>query len=78
VLDEATSALDGIAERGIVTTLAALRGELTTLVIAHRLDTVRECDVIFEFDRGSLVGAGTFAQLSRDSARFRVAAGAGA
>ena len=75
VLDEATSSLDGEAERGIVATLAGLRGTLTTLVIAHRLETVRDCDVIFEFDRGVLVGSGTFAELSRDSARFRAFGG---
>ncbi len=78
VLDEATSSLDGVAERDIVATLAGLRGGLTTIVIAHRLECVRACDVIFEFERGTLVGSGTFAHLSRDSARFRAAIGGGA
>jgi len=71
VLDEATSSLDGRAERAIVATLASLRGKLTTIVIAHRMDTLRDCDMIFEFDGGALIGGGTFAELSRDSAHFR-------
>ena len=35
------------------------------------MDTLRDCDMIFEFDGGALIGGGTFAELSRDSAHFR-------
>ena len=76
VLDEATSALDGHAERSIVAMLAALRGRVTTIVIGHRVESVRDCDVIYEFEHGVIVGSGDFTQLSRDSARFRVLTGA--
>jgi ATP-binding cassette subfamily B protein len=74
VFDEATSSLDGWAEQDIVATLHALRGEVTTIVIAHRLNTVRDCDLIYEFDAGAVVGRGTFEELRRDSHKFRALA----
>jgi ABC-type multidrug transport system fused ATPase/permease subunit len=78
VLDEATSALDAIAEREVVASLAALRGVKTTILITHRLSSVRQCDVIFEIESGRLVGHGTFDQLARTSERFRRGAQRGA
>jgi len=75
VLDEATISLDAEAQRAIIATLAGLRGRITTIVIAHRLESVRGCDTIFEFDGGALVGSGTFSKLGRDSSRFRGAIG---
>jgi ATP-binding cassette, subfamily B, bacterial PglK len=74
VFDEATSSLDGWAEQDIVATLHALRGEVTTIVIAHRLTTVRDCDLIYEFDAGAVVGRGTYEDLRRDSHKFRALA----
>lgn len=75
VLDEATSALDGISEQDIVDVLRGLRGTCTTLVIAHRMNSVRECDVIFEIEDGVISGVGTCAELLRTSAGFRRMAG---
>jgi HlyD family secretion protein len=71
ILDEATNALDGLSEQELVATLFRLRGRYTVIVIAHRLSTVRACDVIYELDSGTIAGSGTYAELIRDSETFR-------
>jgi ABC-type multidrug transport system fused ATPase/permease subunit len=71
VLDEATNALDGLAETEIVAAIDALRTHATVAVIAHRMSSVRNCDVIFEMEAGAIVGHGRFEELLRDSTRFR-------
>jgi ABC-type multidrug transport system fused ATPase/permease subunit len=55
VLDEATSALDADAERSLVDVLAGLRGECTTVLIAHRVSSLRLCDRVFALEQGELV-----------------------
>jgi ABC-type multidrug transport system fused ATPase/permease subunit len=57
ILDEATSALDRLTEDEIMSTLDALRGERTIILIAHRLSTVLRCDAIFELANGAVIGA---------------------
>ena len=71
VLDEATSALDQRGEDHVVRTLQDLRGRKTVIVVAHRLATVRACDVIFELENGRIVRRGTPDQLRTTSALFR-------
>jgi ATP-binding cassette, subfamily B, bacterial PglK len=71
LLDEATSALDGLTEHELIDTIMQLRGQRTIVMIAHRLSTVRACDLIFELDRGQIAGAGTFAELIGRSESFR-------
>ena len=63
VLDEATSALDSENEALIRSALDRLRGEITVLVIAHRLATVQSADRIYVLDRGRVVEEGTWDQL---------------
>jgi ATP-binding cassette, subfamily B, bacterial PglK len=75
LLDEATSGLDGLTEQELIATLARLRGRYTILLIAHRLTTVRACDVIFELDRGKISGRGTYEALLTSSLGFRRLAG---
>ena len=58
LLDEATSALDAENEARIQETIGALMKNRTTLVIAHRLSTVKEADVIFVMDAGRIVESG--------------------
>jgi HlyB family type I secretion system ABC transporter len=63
ILDEATSSLDAESERIIQTNLSTILQHRTTLVIAHRLSTVRNADLILVLDRGVLVERGTHEQL---------------
>jgi ABC-type multidrug transport system fused ATPase/permease subunit len=63
ILDEATSALDMETERRMQTRLDEIRKGKTTFVIAHRLSTVRNADVIFVMDQGRLAEYGTHEEL---------------
>ena len=76
LLDEATNALDGLTERELVATLGRLRGRYTTILIAHRMTTVRSCDIIFELENGKIAGSGTYDELLKSSAVFRRMSGA--
>ena len=71
ILDEATNALDGLTEQDLIATLFGLRGRYTIILIAHRLSTVRACDLIFELDQGKVTASGTYAELLSNSASFR-------
>ena len=59
LLDEATSALDAQSETLVAAALSQLAQGRTTLVIAHRLSTVREADKIVVMDKGRVVEEGT-------------------
>jgi len=63
LLDEATSALDAESERLVQDALERLMANRTTLVIAHRLATVRAADRIIVMDEGRIVETGTHAEL---------------
>jgi ATP-binding cassette, subfamily B, bacterial len=67
LLDEATSALDAESEAMIQEALEDLTKGRTTLVIAHRLATVRNADRIIVLEQGKIVGQGTHAQLMKKS-----------
>ncbi len=71
VLDEATSALDNVTERGIIKALELLPGEITTIVIAHRLSTVRKADRIFLVENGRITVQGTYNDLVSNSKAFQ-------
>ena len=63
ILDEATSNLDTITENSIKNTLFNSTSDLTTFIIAHRLSTVKNCDMILVMKNGSIVESGTHAEL---------------
>ena len=65
LLDEATSALDAESEKLVQDALDKLMANRTTLVIAHRLATVRQADRIVVMDRGRIVESGTHARLTK-------------
>ena len=70
ILDEATSALDAATEVKVQAALDEVMKGRTTLVIAHRLATVRDADRILVFERGCVVEAGTFDELVSLGGRF--------
>jgi ABC-type multidrug transport system fused ATPase/permease subunit len=65
VLDEATSALDGETESRISTAIQSLRGSTTIVLIAHRLTTVRQADVVFYMEDGFIRARGTFEEVRK-------------
>jgi len=70
ILDEATSALDTETEGKIKRALDTLREGRTTLIIAHRLSTVADADIILVFDKGRIVERGTFRSLVNHEGLF--------
>jgi ATP-binding cassette subfamily B protein len=59
ILDEATSALDSLSERQVQESLTTLLEGRTSLIVAHRLSTIRDADLIVVLDRGNIVEQGT-------------------
>ncbi|SSC72922.1 unnamed protein product [Ciceribacter sp. T2.26MG-112.2] len=70
VLDEATSALDVETEERVKSAIDRLRQNRTTFIIAHRLSTVREADIVLFLDHGRIVEMGSYDQLSASGGRF--------
>ncbi len=77
ILDEATSALDNATERSVMDAIDGLSRDLTVIIIAHRLSTVRRCDTILELEHGRLVAQAAYDQLLKSSASFQRMAMAG-
>ena len=63
VLDEATSSLDGQTESDISDAIKFLKGEVTVVMIAHRLSTVRNADLVIYMDKGKILAQGTFEEV---------------
>lgn len=59
VLDEATSALDSLTENEVMRAITALKGEITILIVAHRLTTVKHCDKLYSLRKGEIIERGT-------------------
>ena len=77
ILDEATSALDNLTEQAVMEAVYNLSNEITIIIIAHRLSTVKACDTIFLLEKGELKAQGTFDELAQTNGRFRAMAGTG-
>jgi subfamily B ATP-binding cassette protein MsbA len=71
ILDEATSALDSESESLIQKALANIRHSRTTIIIAHRLSTVRSADAILVIDKGRIVERGSHEELCRRDGLYR-------
>ena len=63
VLDEATSALDSITERLVMEGLKKVSDKMTILIIAHRINTVKKCDVIYILENGLIADSGPYDKL---------------
>jgi ATP-binding cassette subfamily B protein len=72
VLDEATSALDNATEQSVMDAIDGLDRELTILLIAHRLTTVRRCDTIVQLEHGRVVAKGPYEQLLEGGDKYTV------
>ena len=55
ILDEATSALDNQTEKAVMEAINNLSKNITIIQIAHRLDTLKNCDIIFKLEKGQLI-----------------------
>ncbi len=74
VFDEATNALDGATETIIRQSVRQLAGTKTLLIIAHRLNTVKDCDVIYVLEHGRIIASGSYEELMKDCDIFRAMA----
>ncbi len=71
VLDEATSALDNLTEKVIIESIANHSKNITTIIIAHRLNTIKNCDCIYYLEKGEIKSHGTYEELILKSKEFK-------
>lgn len=71
VLDEATSAMDSITEELVMNALVSLKNKKTMVMIAHRLTTIKNCDIIYILEDGHIVDAGNYDELLATNIKFQ-------
>jgi ATP-binding cassette subfamily C protein len=71
ILDEATSALDAESENEINRALDEMRGKVTVILIAHRLNTIQRSDVVFFLESGTVAASGSFAELLKGNVKVK-------
>ena len=71
IMDEATAALDSETERAFIKSIENLSGERTIILIAHRITTVINCDIIFFLRQGRMIASGTYDFLLSKNTEFR-------
>jgi ATP-binding cassette, subfamily B, bacterial PglK len=71
VLDEATSALDGATEKEVFKAIENVTKTKTLIMIAHRLTTIQDCDVIYVMYNGKIVGSGSYNELLKSNRSFQ-------
>ena len=70
LLDEATSALDNASEKSVQTALDNVQDGRTTIIVAHRLSTIRHADLIVSFENGQVKEQGTHAELMKNEGLY--------
>ena len=60
ILDEATSALDNDTEKAVMDAVNNIGKDITTVIIAHRMNTIKKCDKIYFVDKGEIKKEGKF------------------
>ena len=71
LFDESTSSLDNIAQNEVKKSIDALKGQGTIVVVAHRLSTIKDSDIIFFLDDGKIIDKGTFEELFENNEKFK-------
>jgi len=71
VFDEATSSLDGLTEKLIMEAVNSFAGKKTIILIAHRLSTVKSCDLIYFIENGKVADQGTYQHLLESNTSFK-------
>ena len=71
IFDEATSALDNLTEKIVMEAIKKLSQRVTVIMVAHRLETVRQCDAIYLLQDGQLAACGSYEALLEKSSLFR-------
>jgi ATP-binding cassette subfamily B protein len=66
VFDEATSALDNETERAVMQSIESLGREMTILIVAHRISTLQQCDLVVELSEGQVNRSGSFASMFKE------------
>jgi ABC-type multidrug transport system fused ATPase/permease subunit len=72
ILDEATSALDNATEKKVMDAINNFEKKITIIIIAHRLNTVKKCNIIYIFDKGEVKSKGTYDELINVNQSFRM------
>lgn len=74
--DEATSALDGITESQIMRSISDMIGKKTIIMVAHRVNTIKDCDKIYVLNNGSITATGSYLELIQTNEFFKNISGA--
>lgn len=74
VLDEGTSALDNVTEKLIIESISNYSNNITTIIITHRLSTIKNCDCIYYIEKGIIKSHGTYEDLVSNSKEFKILA----
>ncbi|GAA0800553.1 hypothetical protein GCM10009110_09250 [Psychrobacter piscatorii] len=74
VMDEATAALDNVTEHEFMQAINKLKGRKTLIMIAHRITTVKNCDIIYVIENGYIIDKGSYQELSSSSKVFKTLA----
>ncbi|MDO8897435.1 MAG: ABC transporter ATP-binding protein, partial [Bacteroidales bacterium] len=71
IMDEGTSALDNVTEKYVIEAIEKLRNDRTIIMIAHRLTTVKNCDIICLMEDGKITDKGTYDELMNKNTKFK-------
>lgn len=73
IFDEATSALDNKTEQNVMKSLKSLKKDekISVILVTHRLNTVKDCDIIYFIDKGKIVDKGTYTLLAQNNQKFK-------
>jgi ATP-binding cassette, subfamily B, bacterial PglK len=71
IFDEATSALDNLTEKAVLESIDSLKSKVTIIMVAHRLATVKNCDIVFMLKNGEIISSGSYEELLKSNREFQ-------